>query len=82
MNMKPKNIAICPECGAEVRFRKVPYLHQAKTCPECSVELKVINKNPIEVDVVFASDLAYEEDDDFYNYDNSTMYQGRDNRNA
>ncbi|MCA9979381.1 MAG: hypothetical protein KDD89_01050 [Anaerolineales bacterium] len=83
MNMKPKNIATCPECGADIRFRKVPYLHQTKTCPECNVELEVVNKNPIEVDVVFASDLTYEEDDDFYDYDDdSAVYHGRDDESV
>lgn len=85
MNIKSKNIAVCPECGAEVRFRKVPYLHQTKICVECGVELQVVNKNPIEVDVLFATDLVYEEDDDDNydeSYDNSHIYQNNGGKNA
>ncbi len=84
MNIKPKNIAMCPECGAEVRFRKVPYLHQTKICAECGVELKVTNKNPIEVDVVFSTDLVYEEDEDVYDeaYESSHIYQNDGGKNA
>jgi lysine biosynthesis protein LysW len=64
MSIRVKNIAICPECGAEVRFRKSPYLHQSKLCVECGVELEVVNKNPLEVDVI------YEDDDDEFELDN------------
>ncbi len=60
MTTESKNIGICPECGAEVRLKKTPYVGQAITCRHCDSVLEVISRFPLELDWAEAS-----WDDDF-----------------
>ena len=45
----PKNIGMCPECGAEVRFKKAPYLGQMLSCRRCDARLEVVQRSPVEL---------------------------------
>ena len=48
MNMaQSKNIGLCPDCGEEVRFKKLPFVGQTVTCRRCSAHLEVMRKSPI-----------------------------------
>ncbi len=50
MNMaQSKNIGLCPDCGEEVRFKKLPFVGQLMTCRRCSAQLEVMRKSPIEL---------------------------------
>lgn len=60
-----KNIGICPDCGSEVRFKKMPYLGQVVTCRRCDSSLEVVNRSPIELDIAAAEwddDVMYEDE--------------------
>lgn len=75
MNMaQSKNIGLCPDCGEEVRFKKMPYVGQLITCRRCSAQLEVMRKSP--VDLRLAGD-AWEEEEDFDAFEESS----RSNRN-
>ena len=50
MTTEPKNIAFCPDCGAEVRLKKPPYIGQLITCRHCDSVLEVVNRFPLELD--------------------------------
>jgi lysine biosynthesis protein LysW len=52
MTAETKNIAECPDCGNEVRFKKNPFLGQVTTCRSCDALLEVVNRFPIELDWV------------------------------
>lgn len=41
----------CVECGGEVTFEDTPLVGEIVSCPDCGVELEVINDNPVEIDV-------------------------------
>ena len=58
-----KNIAWCPNCGGEIRFKKVPFVGQEVTCRQCNTNLVVVDKSPVELD------WADYEDDEFPDYD-------------
>ena len=58
-----KNIAWCPNCGGEIRFKKVPFIGQEMTCRQCNTNLVVVDKSPVELD------WADYEDDEFPDYD-------------
>jgi lysine biosynthesis protein LysW len=48
MNMaQSKNIGLCPDCGEEVRFKKLPFAGQLVTCKRCSAQLEVVRKAPV-----------------------------------
>ncbi len=57
-----KNIAWCPNCGGEIRFKKVPFLGQEIVCRQCNTNLVVVEKSPIELDWA-------DYDDDYADYD-------------
>lgn len=59
--LSPK-IAVCPACGADIKFRNAPYVGQVKICPECDTELEVISKAPLELDYASFDD---DEDDEY-----------------
>ncbi len=40
----------CPECDADIVFRKRPGVGQRVSCPECDAVLIVIATSPIELD--------------------------------
>jgi len=46
-------VAKCPECGALLDI-DVSEVEEGEilTCPECEVDLEVVNTNPLEFDVV------------------------------
>jgi lysine biosynthesis protein LysW len=53
-------LAVCPDCSAEIRFRKTPHLGQIVICSSCNTSLEVVSRNPLELDWAFAD--ALEED--------------------
>ena len=62
MNMaQSKNIGLCPDCGEEVRFKKLPYVGQLMTCRRCSAQLKVVRKSPV---ILRLAEEAWEEEDE------------------
>lgn len=67
MNMAlSKNIGLCPNCGEEVRFKKLPFMGQLMTCRRCSVQLEVVQKMPVVLRLV----TEFREDDiDFFEFD-------------
>jgi len=50
MTAATKNIGECPDCGSEVRFKKMPYMGQMITCRSCNTLLEVVNRFPLELD--------------------------------
>lgn len=73
-----KALAICPDCSAEIRFRKAPHLGQIVTCTQCDTTLEVVSRKPLELDWAFADpledegggDFEYEDsDEDEYEYE-------------
>ena len=59
MKNKSKKIAICPQCDAEVRFKKPPQVGQAVNCRDCGSRFEVVATMPIELD--WASEFGYAE---------------------
>jgi lysine biosynthesis protein LysW len=43
----------CPECDADIHFRKEPSEGQRLSCPNCGAYLEVIGLSPIELDWVY-----------------------------
>jgi peptide subunit release factor 1 (eRF1) len=41
------NLALCPECHSDVRFKKPPVVGQSITCRRCKTQLVVVQKSPI-----------------------------------
>lgn len=63
MNMaQSKNIGLCPDCGEEVRFKKLPFVGQLITCRWCSAQIEVVRKSPI---VLRLAEDAWDVEDDF-----------------
>ena len=63
-----KNVGACPECDADITFKKTPTLGQKAVCPECRDELIVVGLNPIELDWDYDDEDYddYDDDDDDY----------------
>ena len=61
-------VAECPACGNEVKFRVKPRMGQAVVCPNCESELEVVWLDPVEIDWPFDDDED-EDDEDYYDYD-------------
>lgn len=63
-------VAACPECHAQIRFRKQPELGDLVTCPECSTMAEVIREAPIKLSWAFdepvSSDVRYRDEGDRY----------------
>lgn len=55
-----KNVGTCPECGADVRFKKPPLLGQMITCRRCHAQLEVVRRTPIALEWV-DDDALYEQ---------------------
>lgn len=73
MNMaQSKNIGLCPECGEEVRFKKLPYVGQLMTCRRCSAQLEVVRKSPIALRL---AEEVWEEEEDFESYEAPRLNQ-------
>ncbi|MEE8199743.1 MAG: hypothetical protein V3R29_01115 [Candidatus Acidoferrales bacterium] len=46
-------MAQCPDCGALLDIDKDDVEEgETLSCPECAVELEVVNRNPLELDVI------------------------------
>lgn len=58
-------MALCPECEAvlDLDLDEVEE-GQLVSCPECGVELEVVNTNPLEFDLAEEEDLDMEEEED------------------
>ena len=71
MNTNKKlQLGACPECDADIRFSKAPFLGQKKTCPNCYADLIVLSLHPIEMDWEFDYDsYEYENYEDDYQED-------------
>jgi lysine biosynthesis protein LysW len=55
------NLGICPECDAEVRFKKAPWLGQRTACPRCGTALEVVSLGPLELDWAFEEPIEDQE---------------------
>ena len=56
-------MAHCPECESVVEI-EVDDVEEGQivTCPECGVDLEVVNTNPIELDLAEDEDLEEEDE--------------------
>ena len=54
----------CPECDAVID-EEFDDIGEIITCPECGVELEVINIDPVEFDLALIDDDEEEEDDEY-----------------
>ena len=43
--------AECPQCGAMIKFKSAPLLHELVRCPECGAELEVVSLEPLALDL-------------------------------
>ena len=57
-------MSICPECEAVID-EEFDDIGEIISCPECGVELEVINIDPVEFDLALIDD----EEDDEFSYD-------------
>jgi len=71
---RAKNIGLCPECGAEIRFKKMPYIGQIISCRRCDTQLEVIQKSPVELQ--WAED-AWDEEPQFEPFNSSKSNRRR-----
>ena len=79
MNMaQSKNIGLCPDCGEEVRFKKMPFVGQLITCKRCSSQLEVMRKSP--VDLRLAVDDEWEDEEDFESHDSPRNQRNKRDR--
>lgn len=70
MSNSIKVIGLCPDCNAEIRFRKSPHLGQLITCHNCQTSLEVVRREPLELDWAFDDPFDDEdEDEDFDDFD-------------
>ena len=61
MSAESKNISECPECGAEVRFKKTPFVGQEITCRRCEAYLEVFSRFPLQLGL---ANVAWDEEFD------------------
>ena len=45
------NIAICPECGAEIELSTDVMAGEIIVCPDCGAELEVTSLNPLTLEL-------------------------------
>ncbi|MFQ5723341.1 MAG: hypothetical protein ACE5G6_02525 [Terriglobia bacterium] len=61
-------MAQCPDCGALLDIDQDDVEEgETLSCPECAVELEVVNKNPLELDVIEEEEeeaLEFEEEEE------------------
>ena len=71
MSNSIKVIGVCPDCNAEIRFRKAPHLGQLVSCHNCQTSLEVVRRDPLELDWAFDDPFDDDEDDydDFDDWD-------------
>ena len=58
-NPAMKLTAICPDCGADIRFKQAPHDGDMLSCHACDALLEVISLDPIMVDWA----VDYDDDD-------------------
>ena len=58
-------MAKCPECGAVIDIEE-DEVEQGEiiSCPDCAVELEIVNTHPLELDVLEDEEEDEEEEDD------------------
>ncbi|MGH9778472.1 MAG: hypothetical protein ACRD5I_08675 [Candidatus Acidiferrales bacterium] len=58
-------MAKCPECGAVIDIEE-DEVEQGEiiSCPDCAVELEIVNTHPLELDVLEDEEENEEEEDD------------------
>ncbi len=75
-------VASCPECHAQIRFRKQPELGDLVTCPECSTMAEVIRETPIKLSWAFdepvGGDGRYRDEPDYERSERSREYDDDD----
>lgn len=49
MDNKDKNELICPDCQAKILLEDILEKGEVITCQDCSVELEVVNTQPLRV---------------------------------
>jgi alpha-aminoadipate carrier protein LysW len=52
---------ICPDCDGEVRVSSDVEIGDYVSCPECGVELEILETDPLELDIV-----QEEDEEDYY----------------
>ena len=57
-------MSYCPECEALID-EEFEDIGEIISCPECGVELEVINIDPVEFDLALIDDDEEEEDDEY-----------------
>jgi lysine biosynthesis protein LysW len=73
MNMaQSKNIGSCPDCGEDVRFKKLPFVGQLMTCRRCSAQLEVVRKSPV---VLRLAEDAWDDEDEYEEMESPRMNQ-------
>jgi alpha-aminoadipate carrier protein LysW len=55
---------ICPECDGEVRVSIDAEIGDCVSCPECSVELEILETDPLELDVMQEDEEDYLEEEE------------------
>ncbi len=55
-------MAHCPECEAAIEIDDGVEEGQTLDCPECGIELEVVNTNPVELDAVADEEEEEEEE--------------------
>jgi alpha-aminoadipate carrier protein LysW len=63
-------MAHCPECEAvlDLELDEVEE-GQLVSCPECGVDLEVVNTNPVELDLADGEELDLDEEDEDFDED-------------
>jgi alpha-aminoadipate carrier protein LysW len=57
-------IGICPECDGEVSVSPEIEIGDFVSCPDCGVELEVIETDPLEFDIAPGEEEYFEEEED------------------
>ena len=55
-------MAICPECETEIEDLDYAEKGEVITCPECGVDLEIVDTDPVELELV--SELVDDDDDE------------------
>jgi len=55
---------ICPECDGEIGVSSEIEIGDFVSCPDCGVELEVIETDPLEFDIAPEEEEYYEEEED------------------
>lgn len=73
-------MANCPECGTAIDIEDDEVEEgQILSCPECHVELEVVNTHPLELDVISEEEEEEEEADEGSEEDEDDSDEEEDN---